>query len=442
VTDLDHEFLEDQAARQEEGAEAYAPGDRRIFTEPKDQTVSSLHELFRSGDLMLQPVFQRREVWDNRQASRLIESVVLEVPLPTFYFAENRDGTEVVIDGQQRLNALFNYLDNIYPLNYLTALPHLNGKRYKDLDKLTQKHIRGYALRTITFRKESDENLRFEIFERLNTGAIPLNTQELRNCIYAGSYNDLLIQLSEDRDFMALMGLNGPDKRMRDVEYVLRFAAFYHATYLKYKAPVARFLNEDMVKYRSIAPTDAEALRTAFHRTVRLIRLMLGRNAFRRYYRGDARIPEGNWEAKRFNASLFDVLMYSFARADEAKVLTHIDRLREAFITLMAEDDGFIDAIELSTSSTKMVQMRFEKWQNAVELILAQTEPAPRAFTRAIKEELLRANPTCAICGTRIGELDDAALDQIKQYWIGDKNIPENARLTHRYCNWARARND
>ena len=126
-------------------------------------------------------------------------------------------------------------MDNEFALRGLTARTELIGRRFKDLDKASQHQIRDYALRTVVFKKESDENLRIEIFERLNTGAVPLNDQELRNCVYHGSFNKLLIELSGDADYMWLMGLDAPEKRMRDVEYVLRFAAFYHASYLKYK---------------------------------------------------------------------------------------------------------------------------------------------------------------------------------------------------------------
>ncbi len=89
----------------------------------------------------------------------------------------------------------------------MKALPELNGKRYRDLEKPRQKLIRNSSVRTITFKRESGANLRFEIFERLNTGAVPLNRQGLRNCIYRGPYNQFLIQLSADPDYMWLMGL-------------------------------------------------------------------------------------------------------------------------------------------------------------------------------------------------------------------------------------------
>ncbi len=432
------ELEEDEASLAEESEEALEPptARRRIFTDKLDPKIRGLYDDWKSGDLVLEPKFQRRRVWDDCRASRLIESVLLEVPLPVFYLAENDDGTQEVIDGQQRLYAFFRFLDNEYPLTGLRELPQLNGKRYRDLEPEEQKHIRNYAIRTVVFKKESDENLRFQIFERLNTGAVPLNAQELRNCIYRGPYNDLLHELSQDPDYMEIMGFKGPEKRMRDVEYMLRFAAFYHASYLNYKPSMDRFMNEDMRKYRQISKEEADNLRAAFKNAVTLIRSLLGKNAFRRYYRGDDKNPCGHWEPKKFNASLYDILMWSMAREDKNRVMANLDAIREALIFLMTEDQEFIDSIELSTSSVKAVTTRFDKWRSMLDRILGAKQP--RCFSRQLKESLYSANPTCALCGQHIADVDDAAVDHIRMYWLGGETIPENARLTHRYCNWAR----
>ena len=114
------------------------------------------------------------------------------------------------------------------------------------------------------FKKDSDPNLKFEIFKRLNTGAVSLNHQELRNCIYRGSYNALIKELATETDFKYLFGLNAPEKRMRDVELVLRFLSFYNATYLNYKPPIKDFLNADMRTHSNITKPEMDKLRTAF----------------------------------------------------------------------------------------------------------------------------------------------------------------------------------
>ena len=230
------ELEEDQSSTEDEQSEPVGQHDhRRIFTDKVDPKIYTLYQDWQSGDLALDPKFQRRKVWDDRRSSRLVESAMLEVPLPVFYLAENSDSTQEVIDGQQRLTAFFKYLDNDFPLSGLQELAHLNGKHFKDLEAPQQKQLKNYAVHTVVFKKESDDSLRFQIFERLNTGAVPLNAQELRNCVYRGPYNDLLHDLSRDPDYMSIMGFRGPEKRMKDIEYVLRFAAFFHSSYLNYK---------------------------------------------------------------------------------------------------------------------------------------------------------------------------------------------------------------
>jgi len=432
------ELEEDDASKLDEPDADTISEHRRIFTDKSDPPVSSLHTNWKAGDLVLTPIFQRRKVWDDARSSRLVESVILEVPLPVFYFAESQDGTQEVIDGQQRLTALFRFLDNNFPLGGLKALSHLNGQYFKDLEKGTQRLVRACAIRTVLFKKESDENLRFEIFERLNTGAIPLNDQELRNCVYRGPYNELLKTLSNDPDYMWLMGFKGPEKRFKDVEYVLRFAAFHHATYLKYKPSMSRFLTENMIDHQKIPPKKADELRVAFKNSVALVRSLLGKHAFKRFYRGDSKVQDGRWELKKFNASLYDILMNLFATADKNRVMANLDAVREALIVLMTEDQEFIDSIELSTSSVKAVRTRFDKWRLALEAVLATTAKQPRCFSQALKQELYQKNPTCGLCAQHIADGDDAAVDHIEMYWVGGKTIPENARLAHRYCNWAR----
>jgi hypothetical protein len=132
--------------------------------------------------------------------------------------------------------------------------------------------------------------------------------------------------------------------------------------------------------------------------------------------------------------------MWSFADKDKNQVMARLDAIREALIVCMTTDQAFIDAIELSTSAIRMVTTRFDIWRKALDNILETSPKQPRTFSRVLKEGLFAANPTCAICEQRIGDVDDAAVDHVEQYWVGGRTIPENARLTHRFCNWSRPR--
>ena len=425
-----------------------AEENRKVYTDQGDLEIESLYGKYQRGKLIVQPEFQRQFVWDAAKASRLIESALLEIPLPVVYLSEESDGTEHVIDGQQRLTSFFAFLGGRFPdgkefrLSSLKIFPEFTKKLYRDLPEQVQDKIRYCKMRTITFRSGSDSELKFEVFERLNTGAVALNDQELRNCIYRGTYNDLLRDLAKDPEFRALLGLKKTEKRMRDVELVLRFAAFYHATYLKYRSPMRRFLNDEMKEHQHITDNNARVLRDAFKRAVNLTKSLLGRHAFKRFYKGTEKNPNGRWEPRKFNASLYDVLMYSFAHEEKNTVFQHLDSVRETLLYLMTEDQEFIDAIELSTSSVQAVTKRFDKWRMALQDVLGVASKEPRLFSLALKDELYKRDPTCKLCGQRVQRLDDAAVDHIDQYWTGGRTIPDNARITHRYCNTARPRHD
>jgi len=134
--------------------------------------------------------------------------------------------------------------------------------------------------------------------------------------------------------------------------------------------------------------------------------------------------------------------MDSFARADKNTVFGNLDAIREAFISLMTNDIDFIDAIEIGTSEERKVVRRFDKWRNLLQEILGENTKLPRCFSYQLKEQLFNSDSTCAICGNQINNIDDSAVDHIEQYWLGGKTIPENARLTHRFCNASRLRKE
>jgi uncharacterized protein with ParB-like and HNH nuclease domain/transcription elongation factor Elf1 len=418
---------------------------RTVLTKYSNPEITSLYEKSKRGRLVLQHEFQRKFVWDRKKASRLIESALLSVPLPLFYLAENADGSEYVIDGQQRLTSFFSFIDGKLPdgedfkLTDMRVYPELNKKDYASLDKNLQEKILYYNISTVTILKESDPDLKFEIFERLNTGSVPLNDMELRNCVYRGIYMDLLKDLASDRDFRWLLKLDGPDKRMKDVELVLRFASFYHSTYLKYKPSMRQFFNRDMEKYKNISETEQEELRSAFKNSVQIVKSLFGENAFKRFHPGTESDPKGAWETKKFNSSLYDVWMGIFWDKNKNQVFANLDSLRDALIELMASNDAFIDSILIGTSDTKKVRTRFDIARNVVEKILSCSENQPRCFSYELKQELFDKNPTCEICGQRIQHIDDSAVDHIELYSKGGKTHPENARITHRYCNFARS---
>jgi hypothetical protein len=201
-----------------------------------------------------------------------------------------------------------------------------------------------------------------------------------------------------------------------------------------------QFFNKDMEKYQYITEDESDELRTAFKNSVSITKSLFGKNAFKRFHSGDERNPNGEWEEKRFNSSLYDVWMGIFCNKDKNQVYAALDALKESLIDLMASNEDFIDAILIGTSSPKKVQKRFDLARSVIDDVLGNCESQPRCFSFKVKQELFDKDPTCAICNQRINHIDDAAVDHVEQYWRGGKTIPENARLAHRYCNAARSK--
>lgn len=169
---------------------------KKVFTEKKDFPLSTIKDMFDDGDIVPQPDYQRDYVYDEKNASRLIESVLMGIPIPTIYLCEESDGICSIIDGQQRMTSFVRYLKNEFSLKGLEELTAFNGKKFKDLDKKVQRNLKSATLNTIVLKKESQE-LKYEIFARLNRGAVKLKAQELRNCIYRGTFNNMLEKIEQ-----------------------------------------------------------------------------------------------------------------------------------------------------------------------------------------------------------------------------------------------------
>jgi hypothetical protein len=423
--------------------------ERKIFTQKAEPTIEHLHKQMKRGKLNLQPDFQRQFVWDKAKASSLIESLLLDVPLPIVYLAEDSDGTLLVIDGQQRLSSVFSFIDGCFPdgkkfnLVGLKILKHLNQKTFAEISEKHQDKLESSPLSVIVVKKESDPELKFEIFERLNTGSVRLNDQELRNCIYRGKYLDLMKELSKDPDYQYIMGFKGPDKRMKDVEYVLRFAAFYHQTHLKYSGGMSNFLNNEMQMYQDISDADKEDLIARFRKAVQINKSLFGNRSFRKIKRGDPGNPNSTWKNTTVvNASLYDTLMVGLLHLDKNMIYRNLDAIREAVIYLVTEDERFVDTIEKWTSMGDQIRKKFGIFNATIDVIVKNDNAQARCFSHEFKERLFKLDKTCAICGQQIYSLEDAAVDHIDQYWLGGKTIPENARLAHRYCNSSRRRKE
>lgn len=417
---------------------------RKIKSQATTPTIQSLYQDWKDGDLIISPDFQRNYVWNNKKASNLIESILLNIPLPIIFTAST-GGKEEVIDGQQRLTSIFAFIDGRFPdgtkfkltKNLKILGEEIGGCSFAQLEKHYQTTLKKYPLLLVSISEDSQEEVKFEMFERLNTNITSLNAQELRNCLYRGGYNSLLKIMAKDKDFQYVLNKPTYKKRMQDVELVLMFCAFHNTSPDHYRKSLSQFLNDEMRNHKTLTDDKRELLEKQFKKSVRLIKHIWGNRAFN-IYSIDERTKKVTLSTT-FNQGLFQILIYWFIPYETNQVIPYADLIKEELINLQIHDETFRDTLTGSgTNSPNKLKLKFDMWGNTIKGILNYPQNEPRTFSYSLKEQLWKENNTCQICSQKISTIDDAEIDHITCYWKGGKTIPENARLTHRFCNRSR----
>ncbi len=315
------------------------PDDHPVTSEIRDWTISSLREKKEKGQLVLQPHFQREYVWDLKPElpSRLIESVLLKIPIPPIYFGKAPQGHLEVIDGQQRLTTLMRFVGNEFSLRMLHSMSSLNGKFFKDLTTQQQERILDEPIRTIVIDAADNTELRYEIFERLNRGSMPLNEQEIRNCAYRGPFNELLAELEQEANWRKVKGGEAPEQRFREREMILRFFAFANRL-PQYTGKLKQFLNEYMAQYAPKEPQQLKAHTAQFRQAIQNIYAVFGPKAGR-LYDVDPHTNKGAWDSK-FSILVFEIQASALMNRPTAKVQQSAEQIRELFLFTMLSDSS------------------------------------------------------------------------------------------------------
>jgi len=421
---------------------------RKIVWQAKDFSIREFASMLQDGDLDLQPEYQRKYVATPKIASKLIESVIMDVPIPVIYLAEEQDGTYSVIDGQQRLTSFLSFINGKYPsgdtfkLTGLKVYKELNRKTFADLEKEHQNKIRKTTLHTIVIKKESNEDVKFEIFERLNTGSIKLNEDEIRNTVYRGEYIKLLAELEESETFHNVVQKDNYKKRMIYRGMILRFFAISEKSYLNYQPSMKQFCNKELRDNRFLTNEKAKEYRNRFNDCIDLVKVVFGETAFRRYIPSDKEREQGNWTTTRINMALYDIQMCGFVNYSKNEVLRNADFIREAMIELMINNREFIDSILIQTSNKEVLKKRFKIWFEKLDEIIGNNGYEQRTFSYQTKKELFEKNPVCAISGQRILAIEDSEVDHIIPFSKGGKTEMDNAQLVLRYFNRAKSNNE
>ena len=307
------------------------------------------------GQFIMDPDFQRDFIWDEAKQSKLIESVMMRIPLPVFYLAEDHQGRKVVVDGLQRLSTFQRFLEGNLRLR-LPDRPELNGKRFDDLIPKLQMRVEDFNLILYVIDAKAPDQARLDIFERVNSG-VPLTRQQMRNCLYMGEATRFLRAESKSALFLDATGGSLRTTTMRDREFINRFCAFQVLDLDQYR-DMDQFLADCLIKMNEepqLLQSLSDRLETALANNFYLF----GEHAFRKH-----QPDQGNRNV--INASLWDVMSTGLSRYSLSTVEKCSLAVKEGFYQLLG-DDEFGYAITYGTNGVKQVRSRFAMGQAMLE---------------------------------------------------------------------------
>lgn len=306
----------------------YDPELIRVDTRPF--TLKHIFELIEDGDIDLSPDFQRHFVWKEAQKkSRLIESIMLRIPLPVFYLSQDKEGKFQVVDGLQRLTVIKQYLNNEFRLSDLEYLKECEGCYYslEDKKKLDPKYVRRISQTQFVVNiidPQTPTRVKFEIFKRLNQGGKPLKPQEIRNCMANTNVRNFINELTSSAEFLLSTDYSVNPIRMEDQELVLRFVGFYYEQFyedrgLKYTGSMESFLDDTLSLLNNLPSDEIKDLKVAFTNAMKNAYYLFGKYSFRKC--SHEHLSMGA-KKQLINKSLFTVWSVLLSRAPYGKVLT------------------------------------------------------------------------------------------------------------------------
>lgn len=330
-----------------------------IRVETKPLSMDLLISRIREGELNLMPDFQRKPgIWSDAAQSRLIESMLIRIPLPAFYMDASDEDKWLVVDGLQRLTTIRRFvIKKDLKLTGLEFLHHLNGMGFKELPRNFKRRINETQVTVYLIEKDTPPEVKFNIFKRINTGGLPLSSQEIRHALNQGVATQTLKELAKSEPFKKATYYGIRDHRMGAQECVLRFLAFTLRPYTDYRtSDFDGFLNDAMAALNRKSDFKIEELTASFIRALDASREIFGTYAFRKQYmKNVGRNP--------INKALFETwtVNLSALKEDQLEVLKKKkDALIDGFITLMNDSgSGFDSAVSQGTGNVAKVRLRF-----------------------------------------------------------------------------------
>lgn len=331
-----------------------------------DKGFYSLFELKRRYDadpkrIILDSDFQREDIWRRENKAELVESVLMGLPLPIFYFNQDKYGNLIVVDGRQRLTAMFSYMNNDYKLSNLKILPGLDGKRFSDLSPVQRTQIEDFQIQAHVIMPPTPDRIKFDIFDRVNRGGMRLNRQEMRNALYQGAATRLIKRLAESDAFADATGKAFiHEKRMKDKYILTRFITFYlyqkkklfdekGAAYV-YKDDIDEFLGIGMDALNEMEESEISEIEETVSECLKRSYLYLGEDGFR-LSGGERRSP--------INMNVFETVMNVMLFLPAAKECLK-EQVREAVHKLI-DNDEFRENIGNHRDSAQRLKWRLEQ---------------------------------------------------------------------------------
>lgn len=351
--------------------------ERTVKTQSIEYDIETLIKKLDKNIIKLDPEYQRRHRWDNKTSSRLIESLILNIPIPTIYISqdidvdEETDGEEFrysVIDGQQRLTAIKNFLKNKFELEGLDSLNELNGCLYKDLPPFLIRRLEERSIKCLRIDSTLDSQVKLDIFERLNSGSVKLEAQELRNAVFNGKFNTMAKSLSKNTHFRNVLRINteSPEennkvKKMEDVEIVLRFFALINNRFAQFKKTkekgFSNFLDESLEEFNKLDSNEINVMEEEFITTMTFINSKFGNEMFSKY-KTDPNNAEKLILQSKFNIAVYD--SFAIAIHDALKENINILHKKDNLLNLFFEKE-FYESISGSYLDANKLKYRIER---------------------------------------------------------------------------------
>ena len=327
-----------------------------LVIQASDFSLQGLKEMVDNEIIDLSPRYQRRERWEIQRQSELIESFLLNVPVPPIYLAEEEYGIYSIIDGKQRITAVADYLNNAFELKGLLAFPEINGTKFRDLPKSLQGalRIRPY-LRVITLLKQSHPQLKYEVFIRLNRGGIQLNNQEIRNVAFRGRLNDAIYDCALHPLLRSALKIESPKsaafQQMQDAEYVLRFLSL-RESWETFAGSLSRSMDAFMLENKDADADKANRLVAPFSQAIERTGYLWGDVAFQRW--------DGQRWRQQMLAGLFDAQMIAATLLSSAQANALAERQHDVIneTKKLFEDSDFEESVRLGTNTPARLRYR------------------------------------------------------------------------------------